>query len=133
MRFQMGKKNQLSKKLIFVSSRLRGDMENNMKLAECLCRIVALKGHIPLAPHIIFTRFLDDRNDNERELGLACGLELLRLCDEMWVFNFAETDDNGISEGMQLEINLAKDLKIPIKYLGPLDEYKDKKDKDDKR
>jgi hypothetical protein len=116
------KKNQVSKKLIFVSSKLRGDIENNMKLAECLCRIVALRGFVPVAPHIIFTRFLDDNSPNERELGLSCGLELLRLCNEMWVFNFAEGDDSGISEGMQREIDLAKKLGIPIKYLGPLEE-----------
>ena len=97
--------NKPSKKLIFVSSRLRGDMENNMKLAECLCRIVALRGFIPIAPHIIFTRFLDDRNVNERELGLTCGLELLKLCEEIWVFSF-----DGISQGMQLEIDSAKEM-----------------------
>lgn len=107
------KKDKLSKKLIFVSSRLRGDMENNMKLAECLCRIVALRGFIPIAPHLIFTRFLDDRNANERELGLVCGLELLKLCEEMWVFSF-----DGISEGMQREIEVAKALGKVIKYFG---------------
>ena len=105
--------NKPSKKLIFVSSRLRGDMENNMKLAECLCRIVALRGFIPIAPHIIFTRFLDDRNVNERELGLTCGLELLKLCEEIWVFSF-----DGISQGMQLEIDSAKEMGKTIKYFG---------------
>lgn len=106
-----------SKKLIFVSSRLRGDMENNMKLAECLCRIVALKGHIPIAPHIYFTRFLDDRNSNERDLGLTSGLELLKLCEEMWVFSM-----DGISEGMQKELDFAKKIGKKIRYLGSLDE-----------
>lgn len=102
-----------SKKLIFVSSRLRGDMENNMKLAECLCRIVALRGFIPIAPHIYFTRFLDDRNSNEREMGLTSGLELLKLCEEIWVFSF-----DGISQGMQLEIDTAKEMGKTIKYFG---------------
>jgi hypothetical protein len=96
-------------------------MENNMKLAECLCRIVVFKNAIPIAPHIVFTRFLNDNSPNERELGLACGLELLKLCDEMWVFNF-----DGISMGMQLEIDLAKKLNIPIKYFGPLEENEEK-------
>lgn len=105
--------NKPSKKLIFVSSRLRGDMENNMKLAECLCRIVILKGQIPIAPHIYFTRFLDDRNANERDLGLTCGLELLKLCEEIWVFSF-----DGISQGMQLEIDSAKEQGKVIKYFG---------------
>jgi len=110
---KISNQNKPSKKLIFVSSRLRGDMENNMKLAECLCRIVALRGFIPIAPHIIFTRFLDDRNVNERELGLTCGLELLKLCEEIWVFSF-----DGISQGMQLEIDSAKEMGKTIKYFG---------------
>ena len=110
-------KNRVSKKLIFVSSKLRGDMENNMKLAECLCPIVTLKGHIPVAPHIYFTRFLDDRSQNERELGLACGLELLKLCQEIWVFNL-----DGISEGMQREIDFAKKLGKKVVYLSSVDE-----------
>ena len=111
------KKSKKTRKFVFVSSRLRGDMENNMKLAECLCRIVALRGFIPLAPHIIFTRFLDDRNTNERELGLTCGLELLRLCDEMWVFTL-----DGVSEGMQKEIDFAKNIGIKIRYISIKDE-----------
>lgn len=114
---QTHKKTKVSKKLVFVSSKLRGDMENNMKLAECLCRIVALRGFIPLAPHIIFTRFLDDRNANERELGLVCGLELLKLCDEMWVFSL-----DGISEGMQKEIDFAKKIGTKIRYISIKDE-----------
>lgn len=109
-------RNKVSKKLIFVSSKLRGDMENNMKLAECLCRIVALKGHIPIAPHIYFTRFLDDRSQNERELGLTCGLELLKLCQEIWVFNL-----DGISEGMQREIDFAKKLGKKVQYLSSVE------------
>ena len=107
------KKEKIENKLVFVSSRLRGDMENNMKLAECLCRIVALRKFVPIAPHIYFTRFLDDKNQNERELGLASGLELLRLCKEMWVFNF-----DGISEGMQMEIDFAKKNNIKVRYFG---------------
>jgi len=107
------KKEKVENKLVFVCSRLRGDMENNMKLAECLCRIVALRGFIPIAPHLIFTRFLDDKNQNERELGLKCGLELLRLCKEMWVFNLS-----GISEGMQMEIDFAKKHNIKTHYFG---------------
>lgn len=91
-----------------------------MKLAECLCRIVALRGFIPIAPHIYFTRFLDDKSPNERELGMSCGFELLKLCEEIWVFNF-----DGISEGMQREIDLAKKLGKKIRYLGDFESVKE--------
>ena len=98
------------KKKIFVCSPLRGDFERNRHIAELLCRIVALKGHIPIAPHVYFTRFLEDDNEFERDFGINAGIELLELCDEMWVFNF-----DKISEGMKLEIDVAHHKNIPIK------------------
>lgn len=65
---------------------------------------------IPIAPHIYFTQFLDDDDPQERRLGLDMGLELLKLCSELWVFG------NRLSEGMKGEIENAKRLGIPIQY-----------------
>ena len=100
-------------RLIFVCSKLRGDFDKNRKIAEHLCRIVSLLGHIPIAPHVYFTRFLDDFDDNERLLGIESGVRLLERCDEVWVFDF-----EGISEGMQMEIEHAMEKKIPIRRMG---------------
>ena len=97
-------------KKIFVCSKLRGDFERNRNIAELLCRIVALKGHIPIAPHVYFTRFLEDDNEFERNFGISAGIELLDMCDEIWVFNF-----ENISEGMRLEISHAHKKNIPVK------------------
>lgn len=102
-------------KLIFICSKLRGDFEKNRKIAEELCRIVALLGHIGIAPHVYFTRFLDDSDRYEREQGIQSGMRLLELCDEVWVFNFEE-----ISEGMNLEINKARELGIPIRIISDM-------------
>jgi hypothetical protein len=45
------------------------------------------------------------------------GLQLLELCDELWVFG------PRISEGMKAEIELARKLGKPTKYIsGDLDE-----------
>ena len=103
------------KKKIFLCSPLRGDFERNRHIAELLCRIVALKGHIPIAPHVYFTRFLEDDNEFERDFGINAGMELLKLCDEIWVFNF-----DKISEGMRLEISYAYNQNIPIKQFSDL-------------
>ena len=70
---------QQNKPLVFVSSRLRGNIEQNIKTAERLCRKVLLKGYIPFAPHIYFTRFLDELSEEERRLGIESGFEMLRL------------------------------------------------------
>lgn len=98
-------------KKIFVSSPLAGDYENNIKNAQKYCREVLFQGHMPLAPHIYYTNFLEDNNEVERQLGMYMGLKWLAECDEMWVFN-----QNGISKGMQAEIDVATQLNIPIKY-----------------
>ena len=39
------------------------------------------------------------------------GLELLKLCSQMWVFA------NEVTEGMELEIQKAKELDIPIQFM----------------
>lgn len=97
---------------IYVCSPLRGDIEKNIKKAENYCRFISLKyDAIPICPHIYFTRFLNDNEDIERQMGMDFGLRLLKDCDKMFVFN-----KNGISEGMHKEIEVAESLNIPIVY-----------------
>lgn len=97
---------------IYVCSPLSGDIKDNIKKAEKYCRdIVIVDNAIPVAPHIYFTRFLDDNVELERELGMDLGLQLLSDCGKMYVYN-----QNGISKGMQKEIEMAKRLNIPIVY-----------------
>lgn len=102
-------------KIIFVCSKLRGNLERNRKIAEHLCRVVSLLGHIPIAPHVYFTRFLDDFDDEERLLGIESGVRLLEKCDEVWVFDF-----EGISDGMRMEIKCAKKLNKPVRSFSKL-------------
>jgi len=68
-------------------------------------------GVLPIAPHIYFTQFLDDSYPAERELGIRAGLELLRECDEVFVFG------DRITAGMDREINVARSLGIAIRYV----------------
>jgi len=89
-------------KKIFICSRLRGDIEKNMERARKFSRQVILEGHFPLTPHIYFTQFLDELNEKERNIGINAGLEWIKECDEIWIF------DKEISEGMKKEIKSAK-------------------------
>ncbi|KKN34611.1 hypothetical protein LCGC14_0792010 [marine sediment metagenome] len=93
---------------IFICSRLRGDIENNIKRAKQFSREVMLQGHFPLTPHIYFTLFLDELKEEERNIGINAGLEWIKECDEVWVF------DNELSEGMKKEIEFAKKLNKKI-------------------
>lgn len=96
-------------KLIYVCSPLRGDIEKNIAKAREYCRSVIIAGYVPLAPHVALDGVLDDNKAAERETALALGLELLQRCDELWAFG------SVISEGMEAEIELAKQLSIPVK------------------
>lgn len=72
-------------KKIFICSALRGDLKTNITMAEEYCRWAMIThGVLPIAPHVYFTRFLDDDSPDERELGIRAGLELLRDCNELW-------------------------------------------------
>lgn len=101
----------MSKKIIYICSPLRGDYEQNKQNAEDHCREIMLHHPdvVPIAPHIYFTQFLNDLDPIERSLGMTAGLDLLKVCDEMWVFGIENP-----SEGMKLEMQCAKVCDIPI-------------------
>lgn len=101
----------MDRKLIYVCSKYSGDVEINVANAIDYCKIVYKHGHIPVAPHLYFTRFLDDSIPEERKDGMALGLQLLKQCDELWIF-----DDNP-SVGMQQEIEFARANNIPTAYV----------------
>jgi len=67
-------------------------------------------GCIPIAPHIYFPRFLDDRNPAERALGLFMGHVMLTKCVELWVFG------DRVTPGMECEIAKAGERAMPIRY-----------------
>ena len=96
-------------KLVYICSPLKGDVEKNILRAKRYCRFAYSKGFIPIAPHIIFTSFLDDDNQDERQDGMQMGLKLLLKCHEIWVFG------DVVSEGMAIEIKIAKNYRIPIR------------------
>lgn len=97
------------KKLIYVCSPLRGDIERNIKRASEYSRYVFKQGHIPITPHLYLTTFLDDTNPEERTAGMKMGIELLNICNELWIFG------KHISEGMFKEINAAEYRGIPVR------------------
>jgi hypothetical protein len=96
--------------IVFVSSPLKGAVKANRKKAKEYCEQVFERGHFPIAPHVILD-FLSDNNTEERERGIQAGLEVLAICDEVWVFG------DKISDGMKAEIEAAERLRIPVKFM----------------
>jgi|SRR5574344_1017427 hypothetical protein len=103
--------------LIYVVSALsaatKEEVSHNIKRAEYFCRIVSKNGKIPIASHVYFTRFLNDKVKEERELGMVFGRELLRKCSMVEVF----VVDGYVSSGMKSEIKEAEENKIPVSYI----------------
>jgi hypothetical protein len=96
--------------LVYVCSQYSGNIEVNIKSARRYSRFAVAMGYIPITPHLLFTQFLDDSNDEERELGLFFGNVLMSKCSELWVFG------STISSGMSSEIERAKRKKYTIRY-----------------
>jgi len=99
------------RKKIYICSPCRGkNYEDNIDNAITWTGEVFRLGYLPVTPHIYFTRFLSDENNNGRAEALAIGKELLQECSEVWVFGI----DNP-SEGMKGEIAHAIRLGIPVR------------------
>ncbi len=94
------------RKTVYICSPLRGACEANIIRANLYSRYAYEQGCLPIAPHAIFTQFLDDHEPSERKAGMQMGLQLLEKCDELWAFGLR------ITEGMKQEIEAAKKLGI---------------------
>lgn len=97
-------------KLVYICSPYRGNVEENVKNARAYS-LEAMMQHpdvLPIAPHLLFTQYLDDTDPEQRRIGLSASLDLLSICDELWVYGEP-------SEGMAAEIRLAEELDIKIR------------------
>ena len=95
-------------KKVFICSPLRGNIQENQAKAKKYARQAILKGYIPIVPHIYFTEFLNEDNAIERQLGIQAGIELMSMCDELWVYGKP-------TKGMKQEISAWGKLKL-IRY-----------------
>ena len=96
--------------LVYICSPFNGDTEGNIKRAQDFCRFALKKGNIPLAPHLMFPQFMDDKNEEERDLAIFMDIILMGKCQEVWVLG------DAISKGMSIEIEKAKKRRQPIRY-----------------
>lgn len=96
----------------YIISRYSGtkrEIKFNTRVARFMARLALDDGYMPIVPHIYFTQFLDDNNNDERRIGTKIGLDLLKKCDCATIVII----DGYISVGMAVEIDLANKLGIP--------------------
>jgi hypothetical protein len=92
----------MEEKLCYVCSPYRGDVVRNVKYAQELTGRAVRRGLVPITPHLYITQALDDRNPEERALGMEAGLHLLEPCECIMIGG-----RYGISEGMRYKIEQA--------------------------
>ena len=102
--------NERKRPLVYVCSPYSGDVEHNTRNARRFSRFAAMRGYIPITPHLLYPQFLDDNKPDERDLGLLFGNALLDRCAEVWVFGA------HVSRGMAAEIDRAKKRRTRIRY-----------------
>ena len=100
------------KQVVYICSPFRGDIAGNIEKARTHCKVALERGYIPYASHLAFIDILDDNTPTERETALQAGLEMVRRCNQLWVFG------DTVTEGMKREIEEASARRIPIKFLG---------------
>ena len=96
--------------IVYICSPYAGDTDGNIKAARKYSRHAVDMGYIPVAPHLLFPKFLNDADSKERELGLLFGNALMSKCSEVWVFG------STISAGMEAEIKRAKWKGYRLRY-----------------
>lgn len=97
-------------KKVYVASKYAGDVEANVMAARAYCRRVIEEGYMPMASHLLYPQFIDDNIPEERRLGMSFGFEMMKLCDEVWVFG-------AVSSGVAEEIVKAEENGITIRLV----------------
>jgi len=96
--------------LVFICSPFSGDIKRNTKKAAGYCRFAYSKGFVPYAPHLHNPNFLFEDIPEEREAGIALGIEILKRCNQLWLFG------DKLTGGMRLELEAAQQMKIQVRY-----------------
>ena len=102
--------NNQARPLVFICSPFAGDIPLNIHRAKRYARFAVSQKAVPVIPHLMYPRFLDEEDVAQRQLGIEMGLRLLEACQEIWVFG------SFISAGMAVEIKAANAMKVPVRY-----------------
>ena len=87
-------------------------VEQHAAFASRLCRLAALAGYAPFAPHLLYPTFLDDGVPEERDAGIECSIAWLEAAKEIWVWDLW-----GLSDGMQRELREIAEAGILVLYM----------------
>lgn len=99
-------------KVVYIAHAIGGDVPGNLERIRQIVRRINLNmpDVLPFAHYWVDCHALDDNNQHERNRGIKNDIALLRagFINEMWLYG------DRISNGMKAEIELAKELDIPV-------------------
>lgn len=109
-------------KRVYVAHPISGDVFGNTEKVREICmglvdEIIDNTQILPIAPYLGLLEYLDEDNEIHRFIGMEHGLDVLSMCDELWVY--------GFSKGVHQEINHAIDFGIPVVVKRGLGEFGD--------
>ncbi|KKN10588.1 hypothetical protein LCGC14_1035000 [marine sediment metagenome] len=102
---------------IYVCHPYSGDPEGNRVKVLRICKMLADRGDLPIAPQIYLPQFVDEAT--RRKLAMEMCVALLTACDEILVCG------GVVSPGMLEEINFANAMGIRPEYLREIPEPAD--------
>ena len=100
-------------------------IKKNLLYARACVRDCLLQGEIPFASHLFYTQpgILDDTIQQERELGIIAGKELIEAISGIVTIVYKNL---GISKGMQFGIDRAREKGRSIEYRLLEDDWEEK-------
>lgn len=102
---------------VFICSPYRAEtpegLAKNIANARFYARLACMQGHSVVVPHLLYTQFLDDEDEEQRILGINLGIKDLEACDILWAYC---KDYDSASPGMRKEILHAISYGIPVEF-----------------
>ena len=92
--------------IVYVASKLSGDIELNVERTKEYSRFVIEQGGIPINPILNLCGVIDE--ETGRDQAMYIDIRILERADELWAFGVP-------SAGMLLEVEAAEKLKKPIR------------------
>ena len=98
---------------VILESPYAGDVERNTDYARACVRDCLSRGEAPIASHLLYTQpgILNDNDKGERAWGIDAGLAWALVAEATVVYT-----DNGVSEGMEFGMDIARAEGVPIEF-----------------
>ncbi len=92
-------------------------IKRNIEYARACMKDALSRGESPFASHLLYTQpgVLDDKNPEERRLGMQAGFEWTRQCASH-ITKVAVYTDRGVSGGMEAGIANANASRISLEF-----------------